>query len=62
MYWWVLRTHSGVTSNVQTYKLMSRRIKNKDVAEDWLEFCESQEKNKRHKFFLVQSDEFPFPD
>lgn len=54
-YWYVMRTHSGITSNITTYKCMSRRMRTEEDAEDWKGFCESQEKNKRHRFFLVQS-------
>jgi hypothetical protein len=52
--YYVMRTHSGHASRVMTWRVMSRPIQGRHHALNWMDFEKSQEKNKRHKFFLVQ--------
>ena len=54
--YFVMRTHSGHTARITTWRVMSRPIQGKEFATDWMDFCKSQEKNKRHRFFLVQTE------
>lgn len=54
---YVMRTHSGPTVNNVLWKVMTRGIKDKRDAESWLEFCASEEKNKKHEFFIVTRTE-----
>ena len=53
-YYRVMRTHSSVTSNVTLWKVMSRRMKTRQNAFEWKDFCEGEEKNPEHKFCVVQ--------
>jgi len=53
-YFYVLRTHSH-TDRQQLWKVMSRPMKHRTDAETWQSFCESQEKNPAHSFFIVET-------
>lgn len=60
-YYYVMRTHTvSHTSKNTLYKLMSRRFSDKRSAIDWKELCESQEKDKKHKFFIVSTEDLPY--
>ena len=54
-YFYVVRTYSGHASKKRLVKVMSRRFKSELDANDWKDFEESQEKNKRHKFTVVRA-------
>lgn len=60
MPYYVMRTHSQ-TDRQTLWKLMSRPIEDKAVAEGELEWHKLCEKNKKHNFFLVQMDESATP-
>lgn len=55
---YVMRTYSSHFAKTQLVKVCSRAIKTRESAESWKEFCESEEKNKQHTFFIIQSDEY----
>ncbi len=55
-YYYVMRTYSH-TDKQQLWKVVSRRIKNKNDAETWKELCEKTEKNKKHNFFIISKKE-----
>jgi hypothetical protein len=48
----VVRTHSN-TDRQTLWKVISRPFTRITDATQWKEFEESQEKNKKHKFFIV---------
>lgn len=54
--YYVMRTYSSHSAKTQLIKVCSRAIEKRENAEDWKEFCQSQEKNKDHEFFIVESD------
>lgn len=54
--YYVMRTYSSHTSKNLLVKVCSRPMKTKESAEDWKEFCESEEKNKDHEFFIIETD------
>lgn len=55
VYYYVMRTHTiSPASKENLYKLVSRRFTEKRSAIDWKDFCESQENNKKHRFFIVE--------
>ena len=56
MPFFVLRTHSH-TDKQMLWKVMSRPISGRNEAESWKDFCESQEKNKEHRFFVAELPE-----
>jgi hypothetical protein len=55
-YYYVMRTHSSHTAKTRLVKVCSRGIKAHQAAVDWLSYCEHIEKNKEHKFFIIQTD------
>lgn len=56
--YYVMRTYSSHTAKTQLMKVCSRAIKTRESAEDWKEFCESEEKNKNHEFFIIWAEEY----
>jgi hypothetical protein len=53
--YYVCRTHSH-TDRQQLWKVMSRPFRHKEDAEAWKEYVASFEKNKEHKFFIIQRE------
>jgi type IV secretory pathway VirD2 relaxase len=53
---YVMRTHSH-TDRQQLWKVMSRGFPTRLQAETWMNWCEVNEKNKDHKFFIVFKEE-----
>lgn len=53
---YVCRTHSH-TDRQQLWKVMSRPFTEYPDAERWVRFCESLEKNKKHRFFVISVTE-----
>lgn len=51
--YYVCRTHSH-TDKQCLWKVVSRPIVRLQDAESWKSFMESEELNKRHKFFIIQ--------
>lgn len=56
--YYVMRTYSSHAAKTQLIKVCSRAFKRKQDAENWKDFCESEEKDKEHTFFIIQSDEY----
>jgi hypothetical protein len=59
-YFFVMRTHSGPTSNKVTYQLMSRRFDNKQTAENWASYIAKCQSNKNHEVFVVSVEDICF--
>lgn len=55
-YYYVVRTHSH-TDRQMLWKVFSRRLDNAAEAFSWKKFCESEEKNKKHKYFVIKKQE-----
>jgi hypothetical protein len=55
---YVMRTYSSHIAQTQLIKVCSRAINTRESAEDWKEFCASEEKNKKHEFFIMESKEY----
>ena len=52
-YYVVLRTYSH-TDRRCLWKVETRRMKSRTDAQGWKEFLESEDKNKKHKYFIVK--------
>ena len=52
-YYVVLRTYSH-TDRRHLWKVETRRMTSFVQAEDWKDFLESEDKNKKHKYFIVK--------
>jgi hypothetical protein len=55
-YYYVMRTYSAHYVKERLVRVFSARLKDRRTAEQWMSYCESQEKNKKHEYFIVQTD------
>jgi hypothetical protein len=56
-----MKTVMGSHLEKISYELASRRFHDKRSAIDWRDFCESQEPDKKHKFFIIAIEEEIMP-
>ena len=52
----VVREYSGHTAKKTLWKVLSRPIRDKRIAEDWMRFMKKEEKTKGKDFFIVEVD------
>jgi hypothetical protein len=55
-FYYGVRTYSGHTANHTLWKVLTRRIKHEDDAQDWLDFCKSEDSKRvqeKHEYFII---------
>ena len=52
-YYYVVRTYSGATANQTLWKVITRRMKGRRYAQDWMKYEVALDKKKKHEFFLI---------